>query len=58
MSHKIIKNVLSKEICDFLLPYYILKKNTLITYIEDNNISPFDKSHGTFGDTQSSNKSY
>lgn len=58
MSHKIIKNVLSKEICNFLLPYYVLKKNALLTYIDDHNISPFDKSHGTFGDKQSSNKSY
>jgi hypothetical protein len=51
--HKIIKNIISKDLCNFLHEYLISKKEILKTLRETKYISPFSSIHGELnGDPQ------
>jgi hypothetical protein len=52
LEHIIIKNLISKEISEFLYSYLNLKKTGVKLLREYNIISSLDRDHGIFGDGQ------
>lgn len=49
-NYKVIKNILSKDICDFVNNYFLLKEKVFNTLKNRNLISPFDNSYGMHDD--------
>jgi|TARA_R100000781_G_C4076178_1_gene126155 hypothetical protein len=45
----LIKNALSKEMCNFLYGYFYFKRNVFIKYLKDRFISPYQTDWGNFG---------
>jgi len=50
--HLVIKNIISKELCEFLTNYLLFKKETYDVLQQTKYISPFCELHGKTGDSQ------
>jgi hypothetical protein len=53
--YKIIKKILSEELCNFLFNYLLIKRQVAKTLFEEKYISPYSQDYGGFGDPQVSN---
>ena len=48
--YTVLKQVISKDLAQFVYDYLLIKRNVLNTYIKYRHISPFNDMHGTFKD--------
>ena len=48
--YTVLKQVISKDLAQFVYDYLLIKRNVLHTYIKYRHISPFNDMHGTFKD--------
>lgn len=53
--YKIVKKVISKEMCNFFVNYFTIKRQTAKTLFETKQISPFSSDYGHWNDPQSPN---
>jgi hypothetical protein len=57
-NYHIIKNIVSRELCEFLTNYSFVRRKALIEMQKENLISPFDNRFGVFGDPQAPKSIY
>ena len=57
-NYHIIKNIVSKELCEFLTNYSFVRRKALLEIRKENLLSHFDYKFGSFGDTQFSEPIY
>jgi len=50
--YTVIRNVVSKELCEFLEGYFLLKRKVFETFFQNKYISPFEKDWGVWNDGQ------
>lgn len=50
--YTVIKKSIDPKIAEFVYKYLLLKRDVLKTYLETGYISPYDLTHGVFGDPQ------
>ena len=51
-NYKVIKEVISKELADFVYSYFLMKRNVARKMYDDRYISPFNHDHGVWNDSQ------
>lgn len=53
--YKVVKKILSEEICNFLFNYLLIKRQVAKTLFEEKHISPYSQDYGFFHDPQVAN---
>jgi hypothetical protein len=52
---EVVKNVVSKEMCNFFVNYFAIKRRVALTLFETKQISPLSVEYGTWNDSQAPN---
>ena len=50
--YTVIRNAVSKELCEFLEGYFLLKRKVVETFFQNKYVSPFEKDWGVWNDVQ------